>query len=283
MWRRAAVLFLLIAVCATGLALYVNARNSQQRTIVVGSQTAADRIDVLATIQNVDTAAGVVTMRLELDPQGKYSDSGDINAPSTALTIETTSQLQGTITLPAHQRILVQSVPISLDEGDEADYPFDRYSALLGVGVAAGDTVVPVSLTLQNTDALFSAKTIGTLAAPGDAVYLDLRVSRSRGTLILAWFMIGMNWALSLCVLAAALVLGGQRRGLVFPALGWMAATIFALVSLRNAAPGSPPIGSLLDYVSFFWAEAITVVSLVYVVICGVRVEGRAGQDGAAA
>ena len=277
--RRAAVLVALIAVCATGLGLYLNARSTQQRTIVVGSQHAADRIDVIATIQNVDTTAGVMTMRLEVDPQGKYSDDDGTNSPSTALTLETTSQRQGTITLPAHQRILTLSVPISLDDGDEADYPFDRYSAVVGVGVAAAGTIVPVSLTVRNTDALFSPKNQGSLASPGDAVYLDLRVGRSRGTFILAWFMIAMNWALSLSVLAAALVIGGLRRGLVYPALGWMAATMFAMVSLRNAAPGSPPIGSLLDYVSFFWAEAITAVALVYVVVCGVRVESAAARE----
>ncbi|MFF2744216.1 DUF4436 family protein [Kitasatospora sp. NPDC058048] len=36
-----------------------------------------------------------------------------------------------------------------------------------------------------------------------------------------------------------------------------MAATLFALVGIRNAAPGGPPIGSLIDCIAFFWAEAI--------------------------
>lgn len=36
-----------------------------------------------------------------------------------------------------------------------------------------------------------------------------------------------------------------------------MAATLFALVGMRNAAPGGPPIGSPIDYIAFFWAEAI--------------------------
>jgi hypothetical protein len=34
-------------------------------------------------------------------------------------------------------------------------------------------------------------------------------------------------------------------------------------VSVRNAAPGSPPIGPLIDYAAFFWAEGIIAASLV--------------------
>jgi len=56
-------------------------------------------------------------------------------------------------------------------------------------------------------------------------------------------------------VLGAALTIVSKGMGLVWPAMGWMAATLFALVGFRNAAPGSPPIGALIDYGAFFWAE----------------------------
>ncbi|MFI6764769.1 DUF4436 family protein [Streptomyces sp. NPDC050355] len=36
---------------------------------------------------------------------------------------------------------------------------------------------------------------------------------------------------------------GGRRRGLVWAAMGWMAATLFALVGFRDAAPSAQPIG----------------------------------------
>jgi hypothetical protein len=36
-----------------------------------------------------------------------------------------------------------------------------------------------------------------------------------------------------------------------------MAASLFALAAFRNTAPGSPPIGSILDYAAFLWTEAI--------------------------
>ncbi|MFD0405100.1 DUF4436 family protein [Kitasatospora sp. NPDC127116] len=39
-------------------------------------------------------------------------------------------------------------------------------------------------------------------------------------------------------------------------------------------APGNPPIGSLLDYAAFFWAELLVAVGLTMVVVRGARVEG---------
>ncbi|MFE5583208.1 DUF4436 family protein [Kitasatospora sp. NPDC056531] len=74
--------------------------------------------------------------------------------------------------------------------------------------------------------------------------------------------------------LLAAWLIVWQRRGIIWPALSWMAATLFALVGMRNAAPGNPPIGSLLDYAAFFWAELLVAVGLTMVVVRGARVEG---------
>lgn len=68
---------------------------------------------------------------------------------------------------------------------------------------------------------------------------------------------------------------------MVWPSLGWMAATLFALIGMRNAAPGAPPIGSLIDYVAFFWAEGIIAACLVVTVVSGSRVEHRKRVDAA--
>ena len=97
-----------------------------------------------------------------------------------------------------------------------------------------------------------------------------------------AWFMIIAMWALALSVLGGARILAARRQGMVWPALGWMAATLFALIGMRNAAPGSPPIGSLIDYAAFFWAEAIIAGSVVYVATSGIRAERAAIKSNAA-
>ncbi|WP_343234858.1 DUF4436 family protein [Streptomyces sp. ICC4] len=78
-----------------------------------------------------------------------------------------------------------------------------------------------------------------------------------------------------------------RSKGLTWPALGWMAATLFALAAFRNTAPGTPPIGCLLDYLAFLWAETAIAFCLVTVVVMGIRAEPRRdpreGREGAEA
>lgn len=61
--------------------------------------------------------------------------------------------------------------------------------------------------------------------------------------------------------------------GLIFPGCSMMAAILFALIPLRNAVPGNPPIGSVIDFVSFFIAETVIAAALIASVIVGYRVE----------
>ena len=129
-----------------------------------------------------------------------------------------------------------------------------------------------MSLILDDTDPSFALAVRPNQLTPG-AVFLDVTLSRSRSTLIFAWFMMLVMWALALTVAAAARVQVNQRRALTWPALGWMAATLFALTAFRNAAPGSPPVGSVLDYAAYLWAEFIVAISLVVTVVAGIRNE----------
>ncbi|MEV8529106.1 DUF4436 family protein [Streptomyces sp. NPDC052000] len=57
--------------------------------------------------------------------------------------------------------------------------------------------------------------------------------------------------------------------------MGGVAATLFALVGMHNAAPGIPPAGSLFDYASFFWAELLIAAGLCAVVVQGLILEVR--------
>ncbi len=54
----------------------------------------------------------------------------------------------------------------------------------------------------------------------------------------------------------------------------WLAALLFALPPLRNAMPSAPPIGSLSDFMAFFWAEGIVALSLATVVFAWLRRPG---------
>ncbi|MGW7434645.1 DUF4436 family protein [Streptomyces sp. NPDC054849] len=82
---------------------------------------------------------------------------------------------------------------------------------------------------------------------------------------------VAVMWALAASVLIGAWYLTTRGEGLVWAALGWMAATLFALSAFRNNAPGTPPIGCVMDWFASLWAETVIALCLIAVVVTGVR------------
>ncbi|RSS57459.1 DUF4436 family protein [Streptomyces sp. WAC01280] len=164
-----------------------------------------------------------------------------------------------------------QRFTFPLRGGPVSEYPLDAYSAIVSLTANTSNGAhVPISMDFVDGDPFFVMHQTGWVADP-ESAGLEVNISRSRGTWILAGFIMVAMWALALAVLAGSVVLARKHEGLVWPALGWMAATLFALVSLRNAAPGSPPIGSLIDYATFFWTEGIITASLACTAMIGFR------------
>lgn len=257
---------------AGGLGLYLSERDSREATWTVGDTRSPNRVDLIADVQKLDPGSRTLNVSVFPEAQGDLASGATL---SKELTLQTTSlERNGEVVYPAHQRVSFSRLRMPA-EGIVTDYPFDRYSSTIGFSVLSAGKPVPVSLSLRDTDPFFHVKVQKREAGPGYAAF-EVLVTRSRGSLILCWLMMIIMWALALAVLAATWILVGQRRGLVWPAMAWMAATLFALVSFRNAAPGSPPIGSVFDYGAFLWAELIVAASLVVATTAGVNKEKNA-------
>jgi hypothetical protein len=69
---------------------------------------------------------------------------------------------------------------------------------------------------------------------------------------------------------------------LFWSALGFLGTLLFALIPLRNAVPGDPPIGSLIDFASFFIAEGVVSISMIVTVLHGYLIEVSKKKEGAA-
>ncbi|MFF0414454.1 DUF4436 family protein [Kitasatospora sp. NPDC004745] len=280
-WRAYAVLAVIALLVAAGLLLYFDERSSRGHVQVVGpesSETGPDVLEVYVLLQRVDAAAQTLTTKILVEPHGALQVPDRPLVPVQDVVLETTSLEQTTLRYPAGQQIPSGLVSFSLVGGRITDYPFDRYHTAIGFQATVGGRPVPVVIGIEEGDPFFAFRQ-GEQESEDFAVGVTERISRSRSTFILAWFMIAAMWALALSVLVAAWLIVRQRRGMLWPALGWMAATLFALVGMRNAAPGSPPIGSLLDYAAFFWAELLVAVGLTMVVVRGARIEGGHGPD----
>ncbi|MFJ3769041.1 DUF4436 domain-containing protein [Streptomyces sp. NPDC090082] len=243
-------------------------------TVHTAGGSPPDRVDVEASVQRVDAAGRELVLRVLVTPRGELAEAGGVS-PTEDLTLQTSTSTRGDLSFKAHSRIATMDLPVTLTGGSITDYPFDAYDAAVEFSATQGGEKVPVRMSLSNSDALFSAEVDGS-DDNGTAVF-DIGLARSHSVLVFALFMMTAMWALAVAVLTGTWFLVTRRKGLTWPALGWMAATLFALAAFRNAAPGSPPIGSLIDYLAFLWAEIVIAFCLVTVVVSGFRAE-RASQ-----
>ncbi|GAA1980067.1 DUF4436 family protein [Catenulispora subtropica] len=266
-----AALLIMTAATLLGLLLSGLDRGGRHGAFDTGALTATDAVEVQAAIIRVNAVSDDMEVRVSVFAHGRYGTDESGVTPVQDLTVETTSLNKAVLTFPAGQRMVVQDVLFDFDTGEIADYPFDRYATSMHFAATVAGRPAPTILQVIDSDPGFVTRAIpsGDTTAPG----FDLQLRRTRGTFAMVWMMYVVMWALALSVLTGALVIGRMRAGLPWPALGWMAASLFALAGYRGTAPGSPPIGCLLDYTVFLWAEAIVAFSMVYVVVRGSRVE----------
>lgn len=262
----------LAVAIAAGLGLWLHAadRTAGDTGHWVGTQ-APDRVEVNASVLRVDAAAREAVLRVLVIPRGRFGEDDGV-APTGELRLLNSSSLRGDHVFPAHQRISGLDLPIALTGGAVTDYPFDGYETRIQFAAVHNGETAPVLFTLDKVDSLFSFS-IKDYHASDDQSGLDVRFSRSTSVLVFAVFMMITMWALAIAVFFGARHLISRRRGLVWPAFGFMAATLFALAGFRNLAPGSPPIGSLLDYTAFLWAEIIIALCVVAAVLTGAVTE----------
>ncbi|MCX5394999.1 DUF4436 family protein [Streptomyces sp. NBC_00094] len=270
----ALVCFLIVAAIALGTWLQFGERQTLDRVYSAGG-SAPDRVDVQASIQRVDAAGRELVLRVLVTPRGELAEAGGVS-PTEDLTLQTSTSTRGDLSFKAHSRIATMDLPVTLTGGSITDYPFDTYDAAIEFSATQGGEKVPVHMTLTNGDALFSAG-VDASEDTGTAIF-DVSLGRSDSVLIFAVFMMVAMWALAVSVLIGAWFLVTRGKGLTWPALGWMAATLFALAAFRNTAPGTPPIGCLLDYIAFLWAETVIAFCLVTVVVTGFKAERRSSS-----
>ncbi|UQX03724.1 DUF4436 family protein [Streptomyces sp. RerS4] len=269
------VAVLILVAVSVGSWLQFAEQQAGETVHTVGS-SAADRVDVEAVVQRVDAAARELELRVWVTPRGTLAEAEGA-APVADLSLQTSGATLGDLEFTAHERLETRDVQVALAGGSISDYPFDTYETDIGFRAMLGGKQVPVRLLFSNNDTLFSISARPT-PSPQEAV-VTLRLSRSGSLLVFAVFMMVVMWALAASVLLGAWYLTTRGKGLVWPALAWMAATLFALAAFRNTAPGTPPIGCVLDWFAFLWAETVIALCLITVVVTGVRTALREDDE----
>jgi len=172
-------------------------------------------------------------------------------------------------------------------------WPFDSHSVDVAIVSLQGEgddmTAIPTLLcgSAHVPGWTFSSEEIaGTdeVVVDGEPVtQIRVTATRSVATVAFGIVILGLMAVLPVLGLTVAIVAYRGIRKVEATLMSWMAAMLFATIPLRTFLPGSPPIGSWVDYLVVLWVVAGLVLGLVIYVLAwlrwGVRGE-RAAPDG---
>lgn len=260
----------MVLLAAASLGGYALSRRATHQASYFGDAERPDRVDLIAWVTRVDSAAYTLSVTIRLIPRGNFADAnGNFTSDATLVTSAVgnwkTAIRTGSAPPDVDQRVGVM--------GTVTDYPFDQYTTFLELRVVGADgRELPTAITLLNTDPFFRASTAAVTSPWGTSV-IQFTARRSEPTQVFALFIMVLMLGLAAAAAVAAYYVLHAKRGLHFSACSMMAGMLFALIPLRNAVPGSPPVGSIIDFASFFIAEAVISISLISCVILGYRHE----------
>ncbi len=260
---------LLLVVIAASVSGYLASRHSTNQESYFGDFDSPDRVDVTAWITRVDTSAQAFSMTItDVRPHGSLADSEGNFAQDATLFTNAFGNWRAPITGGDSAPDVEQRIAVT---GTATDYPFDHYASEIELHVVGADgKELPTAVTVLNTDSFFRVST-SVADAPSGGTVINLGIHRSMPTLVFAVFIMVLMLGLAAAAAVAAHYVLYWKRGLVWGACSMLAGILFALIPLRNAVPGDPPIGSVIDFGSFFIAEAIISLSLISGIIIGFR------------
>ena len=270
---RSRVVLLVVAVVFLGVSLavfFAIPRTGTQPTNATPEPPAShtSAVDVTLTVDSIDAATGSMRMRLLASP-------GERLPPDGALLVTSVGGIP-TIPIAPNRLNQEQSTTLLFQKGDVIDYPFETYGATLQV-VAFGGTDPTISASTTRPILEVSGSAVSHAAGfsitthsrreTGGVVSTDFLVRRTLGTRGWVLAMMAIYWALALGAAAVTVLVVARKRTWETRLLAWLGAVLFALVTFRAAAPGSPPVGTFFDYSSVFESVGIVAVSLVVLIV----------------
>jgi hypothetical protein len=242
--------------------------NEPPKTTSPAPAASGAAVDVELTVDSIDASSGSMRMRLLAAP-------GDHLPPDGALVLTSVGQVPSIVVAPTRLN-QEQSATVLFQSGDVIDYPFETYKATIRFLALEGtdpsiteNTTRPrlqiAAISLSNA-AGFSINTRGHTGSDGVSS-VDFVVRRSLGTRGWVLAMMAIYWALALGVTAVTALVVKRQRMWETRLLAWLGALLFALVSFRSAAPGSPPVGTFLDFYSVFESVGIVAAALAVLIV----------------
>jgi hypothetical protein len=234
-----------------------------------------NRIDVSGRIVTADVMKGDVVVRLEFTPKGSFLSGDGALARDLDLYIATATG-KNMHEFKKGKRMSPVEAIVEIYEGEPMDYPFDAHTAELSFffepaaaksGESGGNESVPVAVELRGSVAGLRMDTEYAKENKPDHTIIDINIQRATTAVFFSLFIMIAMWALAAGVLCLVFRVFAGHRKIEISMFSFLGALLFAFPALRNSQPGTPPIGTLSDFIAFFWAEVIIALSLLAVVL----------------
>lgn len=234
-----------------------------------------NRIDVSGRIVTADVIKGDVVVRLEFTPKGSFlSADGATLARDLELYVNTATGKNAHEFKKGKRMNPIEAV-VEIYEGEPMDYPFDAHTAELSFffepaakgGESAGNESIPAAVELRGSVAGLRMDTEYAKENAPDHPVIEINIQRATTAVLFSVFIMIAMWALAIGVIFLVVRVFAGHRKIEISMFSFLGALLFAFPALRNSQPGTPPIGTLSDFLAFFWAEVIIAMSLLSVVL----------------
>lgn len=244
-----------------------------------------------------DSGSLVVSIRLVADAAALDAQGGLLNPIGISIepVIENGFVLLAKGTVPT---AIQRTVQLS---GSVRTYPFDHFTAPIVITAAqsANNAWQPLQVQggftqqlVSNWDLQATTDTVNAadlalasdadagqvLAAGSSALVLDTSLRRQTPNIGLSLVLIALMAALAVLALLGVRAVADGRRKQEMTMTSWFAALIFAMLPIRLALPGAPPMGAWIDILVTFWVFIVLMVALAWWVIVwlqGVQVKEK--------
>jgi hypothetical protein len=292
-WILITILILAIYVAVVLLGL----TESTRRSLLLRDETsAADRVFISMVITNASPVTQEMTVQLGFRLAGNIAKDEVTPAVDLKLLVNNVRGQQE-FDFPKEKRMNRIDAVFPLN-GEVNKYPFDSYETTVWVLMTtparnvqpqapkasadipevahqADELVVSSSELLRNTPVPLSVSLSASIpgirfkgnvsrGAIQEPTGIALHLARANSVISVSLIVMLMMTALSMSLLAMAIrVRAGEKTDLL--PLSVSITLIFGLPALRNIQPGVPPVGAIVDYVTFIWAELIVATSAVII------------------
>jgi hypothetical protein len=293
-------IFIIILVLAIYVAVVLRGlTESTRRSLRLRDETgAADRVSISILVTNASPSTHELTAQLGFRLAGNVAKDDVTPAVDLKLLINNVRGQQE-FDFPKEKRMnLIEAVfPLN---GDVNKYPLDSYETTMWLLMTtparnvqpkaskvpesipefthqADEFVVSSSALLRNAPVALSASISASI--PGiqfkgnvsrgniqEPMGIALHLARAINVIWVSLIVMLMMTVLSMSLLAMAVRAAMTREKTDLLPLSVSISLIFGLPALRNIQPGVPPVGALVDYVTFIWAELIVAASAVIIV-----------------